>query len=633
MKIKYIRNGLLLLPVALLVGLSSCKDSYLEPKAPSLYEPETGYSDINGLYAALTAGDRNMTHEYYGDAAPIVTEMVQSDICVEGTTDKAGVQMDMDHILLPDDSNNKLDKIETTRVAWYWNQGFYGIKYANTVINRIDDITYDKEEDRNALLGSAYFQRAIRYYKLVHQFGDVPYIDWEVTEPTYNLNSYDRWSIMERMMSDLEFAYKWVPEVVDRGKASKAGCGALLMKYCMELGKWDRAIEIGKEIVANHPLVTERFTANAAKPNTNLMHDLHSVEAKLDMSNKEGLMYIISYPGLQDAERIQSMRQAVPYWNFGAIKTPDGQNGTSVNLASGETDASLDLNKTYGRGIGRLRPSNYFQYEIWTEKEKNDLRGRYNRDSWKRMEDLKYNDPMLKQKGSEWYGKNFVKPVAMTVEDTIRCWFSWPHYKVFVPDPLQTEWAGGETPWYIFRSAEVYLLMAEAYYWKDQPAQAAEMLNVVRQRAGADPLTAADIGIGAVLDERARELYYEEARHTELVRIAYTYAKTGKPCEATGHTYTLENFSGPGEEKSNIKQPGVNFWYDWVMAKNNFYRDKVTHKFATYRISVHHVLWPVPASSINANYGGTINQNKGYPGADKNIEPLKVPAEGTVGPA
>src|SRR5690625_7143771 len=71
-----------------------------------------------------------------------------------------------------------------------------------------------------------------------------------------------------------------------------------------------------------------------------------------------------------------------------------------------------------------------------------------------------------------------------------RCWFPWPHYKLFVPDPLSTEWRGGETPWYVYRSAEVYLMMAESYYWKDDLQSAADMLNVVRERAGAEPLTA-----------------------------------------------------------------------------------------------------------------------------------------------
>ena len=43
--------------------------------------------------------------------------------------------------------------------------------------------------------------------------------------------------------------------------------------------------------------------------------------------------------------------------------------------------------------------------------------------------------------------------------------------------------------------------------------EAANMMNVVRQRAGAEALAASDINIGTVLDERARELYYEENRH------------------------------------------------------------------------------------------------------------------------
>ena len=100
---------------------------------------------------------------------------------------------------------------------------------------------------------------------------------------------------------------------------------------------------------------------------------------------------------------------------------------------------------------------------------------------------------------------------------------------MFVPEKeTVTQWYGGETPWYIYRSAEVYLMLGECYYWKDQKAQAANMLNIVRARAGAEPLTAADINIGEILNERARELYYEELRHVELVRIAYTYANLVK---------------------------------------------------------------------------------------------------------
>ena len=613
----------IILPSILTLILFGCNKEWLKPKPLSFYEPSIALSDAQGMYAALTTCERNMRHEFFGDGAPILTEIMQSEIAVEGTTDKAGPQMDMDIALMPDAN---LNSENTTKVGWYWYEGYKGIKYANSVISRIDKATFKDENEKNAVLGSAYFHRAYRYFKLTHQFGDVPFIGEEISEPKYDFYTHDRWSILEKMKKDLEFAYQWVPEKVDRGRTSKAACGILLMKVCMALTDFDRAIAVGKEIAAKNPLMRNRFTPNKTKPNTNLMFDLHSVEAKLDMTNTEGLMYVVAYPEVDGSDRIQIMRNAVPFWSSGNIKTPDGKAGTSITIAANETDQTLDLNKMYGRGIGRLRSTWYFTNDIWRQdKEANDMRGIYNRDSWKKMEDLRYNHPTLKSGNNKWYAKNFVKPAAMSVEDTIRCWYSWPHYKVFVPDPLQSTWYGGETPWYIYRTAEVYLLLGECYYWKGQSSLAAEALNEVRIRADAAPLTAADINIGEILDERARELYYEENRHIELVRISYIYAKTGKPCEVFGgQIYKLDKFSGPGGTNSNVKQTGINFWYDRVVAKNNFYNKGVKHKWAEYKISVHHILWPVPSTVITTNIKGVINQNIGYPGAEKNQPPLKV---------
>lgn len=394
----------------------------------------------------------------------------------------------------------------------------------------------------------------------------------------------------------------------------------------MSLEKFDRAIEIGRELTAKHPLMTQRFTANQTKPRTNLMHDLHSIEGKLDQSNTEGIFYIASNLDIIGSDRSLVMRNSVPFWNQRI--TPDGMTGTSVNVSSIAEDVAadpeLDLNRMYGRGIGRTRPTNYYQYEIWGEKERNDLRAVFNRDSWRRTEDLKYNNPALKAAGNIYFGQSIQKHANVNILDTISGFFQWPYYKLFVREsPSRTiEWQGGETPWYIYRSAEVYLMMGECYYWKEQPAQAAEMLNVVRVRAGAAPLTAADINIGTILDERARELYYEELRHSEIVRIAYTYAKSGRRCEVFNRTYSLKNFAGPGGINSNIKEYGINFWWDWVMTKNNFYRERTVTPYATYQISVHHVLWPIPQEAIVSNTQGVTNQNIGYPGAENNVTTL-----------
>ena len=90
-----------------------------------------------------------MHDEYNGDGCAILTEMIQSDICVEGTTDKAGPQMDMDKSLLPD---MPLDNMDYTRVGWYWTHGYKAIKSANIIIARIDEGKFANEEDKSRIL-------------------------------------------------------------------------------------------------------------------------------------------------------------------------------------------------------------------------------------------------------------------------------------------------------------------------------------------------------------------------------------------------------------------------------------------------------------------------------------------------
>ena len=142
------------------------------------------------------------------------------------------------------------------------------------------------------------------------------------------------------------------------------------MKICMSLCKFDRAIEIGKEIVAKHPLMTERFSSNKEKEGTNLMFDLHSIEGKMDLSNTEGLMYVWSYPNVEGSARMQIMRNALPYWAKGAaITTPDAEEGTAIVPASEDKETYIDNDYNVGRGIASTRLTNYSQYEIWTDKE------------------------------------------------------------------------------------------------------------------------------------------------------------------------------------------------------------------------------------------------------------------------
>ena len=558
----------------------------------------------------------NARHEYYGDTPPFLNEGDFSDIAVEGTTDKAGVLMDMPAQMLP--SENMDQPGWTHTLGRYWTEAYIRIKYANTVISRIDNVVFKSDEEKNNILGKAYFHRANVYYRLVNQYGDVPLILNEITEPKLDFYSCTRESILQKCKKDLEFAAKWVYATCPIGDINKAAVNHLLTKVNLELGKFDDAVASANAVINDgiHGLMTTRFGSYKDDPTHDVIWDLHQVENKALPENKECIWLFVCSESLTEggaSEKLTVMRQAVPYWGgAGKNKTPSGQTGTTdqpLGAIVGGYPVEIDQVAKYGRGIGRLRPSPWSQYSLWDDK--NDMRHKY--PNWISMQDLVYNNPVLKGINDPYYGKHiqlYDSKGGILCTDTLRSWFNWPAYKLFVTDPTNRMPQGGYGNWYAFRLAETYLLRAEAYFWKNDLGNAAKDLNAIRTRAGCAPYTPAQINIGTILDERARELYYEEPRKTELTRIATILAKTGIPCY-NGKTYNLNNFSTD------------NFWYDRVIEKNKFYRDQVKAPFYNYKIANWIVLWPIPASAINAATLGHINQNIGYPGAETNIPPKK----------
>lgn len=605
------RKPVIYLGLSLLLGIGSCQEEWLEPKPLSFFAPENTYNQASGLWGALVACERNMRHELTGDAPPLLTEHIFSEVAVEGTTDKSGPAQDLNLMITPD---AQLNHVDYNRIGWYWYEGFKGIKYANVVISRIDDPTdYQSEAERNHILGTAYFHRALRYYRLTQQFGDVPLILDEVIEPKLDFYSTNREVILRKMKEDLEYAEEWVPEVMDRGRVPKGAVQHLLTKVNLALGLFDDAIASASRLIdgGQYALMTERFGSVANDPTRNVIWDLHRPENKALTSNRETILLVMDRQDTEgNSDGMTSMRQAIPFW-FTGINTPNGNRGTFDTPG-----IEFDQVTQYGRGIGRLRGTWYHQSMIWDDP--NDLR--HAPGNWMDMEDLVYNNPDIKGSDS-YYGKplQFRNDAGtVLVVDTIRSWFSWPHYKVYVPDPQRVQPQGGQSDWYVYRLAETYLLRAEAYVWKGDLANAAADVNTVRTRAGAAPYTPDQINIGTVLDERARELYYEEHRKTELTRMAYIFAKTGKAAY-NGKTYSQETFSED------------NFFYDRIMEKTDFYNKGVrTRHGDEYTMSPYHVLWPVPAGAINSNTKGQINQNKGYSGFENNVPPLTTLPEERV---
>ena len=599
--------------LGLMFAVSGCSD-WLDPKPLSFFTPENTFNTYEGLKTSTDMLNRDVRYfDFYptsGSSDPCsLSEYFFSEMGINGRTDASNAPVDLVRQITPSASLTG----NASQINNYWTYLYKGIKDANTIYDRAEDIEMT-EEQKGEVQALACFHRAYRYYRLVHQYGDVPFIVHEVTSPRYDFYTTKREAILRYLKEDLEKTIPHLSNDVYIGMVTQAAAYHLLTKINLALGEFEDAVESANKVIGDgvHSLMTERFGVDKDDPTKDVIWDLHQSDNKALPENKEVLYMVIDRydagTDMRSAAGLEIKRQLVPWFPAsGQITTPDGE------------QAFVDNNETknpylaiYGRGVCTLRSTWYHQNSIWTL---DDTDYRHKTGNWVHVKDLEYNNPAL-EGTSEWYEKNvqlYDDEGHILIQDTIRCWSGWPHYKSNVADQKASWWRGGWADWYIFRLAETYLLRAEAYVWLDRADLAVEDLNAVRRRAGARELTKDEVNISQILDERARELFYEEPRKCELTRIAYLFAQTGKADEK-GRTYSMDNFTTD------------NYFYNRIMDRTEFYNQGVKNSVGnSYTIAPYNVLWPISESSISTNVEGHINQTPGYVGSENNIEPLDTP--------
>lgn len=581
--------------VLLAANMISCVD--LSPEPLSFFAPENTLVDKEGLEALLVTSRKQIKWEWFGDAfnagfceTPLVYEYAWSDLSVMGAPEVKEIH-NLETQLTPT-SNMSLH-------LRYWDLGWNGIKYANILISRVPLSDIADESVKNGLLAEGYFHRAYWYYLLTNQWGDIPLIMEEITEPKLDFHSVSRMSILQQMKSDLEFAVKWLPLTVKPGCVNRAAGEHLLAKIYLSVGEFQNAVDASTRCINDYglSLMTKRFGVNSGDSKLDVINDLFQEENISSIENKEGIFIVQERYGIEGNIAPKGscrMRNFVPYWcNGSAVKTPDGKQGTTYDAG---LYAGSELVQQLGRGIAKIRPTNYGQYELWSDCG-DDLR--HNENNWYDISRLVYNRPASKGGSSKYFGQ----PVERKyVTDTMRCYFSFPTTKVLIyKDDINKGKTptGGFTDQYVFRLAETYLIRAEANHWLGRLAQATSDVNEIRRRSQAPEIPS--VTLDDILDERGRELYLEEHRKVELTRIAFLKAQLGQD------GYSLQNFS----EK--------NWYYDRVIEKNNFFREKYFYSTNPFVMKPYHVLWPIPLTAITSNTQGRINQNIGYFGAEENV--------------
>jgi len=531
------------LSLMLMLFLGACRSGLLNEKPLSSLNADVTLTSKSGFDAYLTGLSWAAREEYaMGDNTYCATEFPGTDEAGDAGSEYVTYR-NWTTYLTP----------VTPEVIADWNWAYTKmIPQANTIITyaqkpQLKDI-WTNDAEKNAVIAEARFYRAYTYNFLANLYGDVPIVDTILGTPRFDYVRDPRKDVYEFAKEDLEFASKWLPETVDKaheGHVVKAAADHLLSEVFISLGQYDSAIASASRVINSglYHLMTQRFGSEADRPG-DVFSDLFRDGNQNRSSGNFESIYVIQFEDYTEGGGgtnggNNDIRNFGPFLTH--IADPDGY--------------LMLVTDSMGRGVGRVRPSNYLLYDIWAN-DWNDMRN----SSYNMRRVFYYDNP-----ASKYFGQPVEPRTAR--EDTMRSMY--PYSRKVEGKPWEGVNTSGRTAKdkYVYRLAGTYLLRAEAYFRKGDAEDAAKDLNTVRARAHAAPIASADVSLDFILDERARELFTEEPRRRTLIRMGNLVDRVRKYGLMESSRETVQDY----------------------------------HKF-----------WPIPQQAIDANFGAKLTQNEGY---------------------
>ena len=536
--------------------LSYSCDDYLEEELVTDVSAASYYTTEKGLQDAVTA-TYSFLKPFYGQEIRFTMTVFGTDTYTNGA--------DGSHKFFNFYDTSLNASANFARDAW---QTWYrGINQANGVINRSADVDMDAEE-KNVRIAEVRFLRALYYFNVVTTYGDA-HISLEETlgiEVEANKTSQSE-IYAQAIVPDLEFAIANLPDnQSDYGRATKPAAEFLLGKV----------------------LLTRNYTSFADANDASRAETLFS-----SVINDYGFSLLPSFASLFDIANQENSEMVfvVPNSKSQVDSGIDGfgHRGHLYFLQEYDVRRGLTRDIDNGRPWKRFRPTDY-TLSLWDR----DIDTRYDA-SFKHV----------------WFANKEEPPTDATAEEVARAALAIGDTAIYIPGPQRNDlwpqsrqntkpyivitddeyserlfpslnkWIDptrpdrqkeqGQRDFILMRLADAYLLRAEARLQQNDPAGAADDINVIRTRAAvlgqeaAIQITAADVDLEFLLDERARELVGE------------------------GHR-----------------------WYDLTRTSTLIERVKQYNPQAAPNIEEYHIVRPIPQDQIDRTLGG-YPQNPGYP--------------------
>lgn len=539
--------------LALAATSVSCSD-FLEEQVKSQIAPDNTYTSSLGFEVGCTGLYSMARSEYntwgekgafmHNGACAYAVQQIATDIVFQSGAKDGSLTPYADLTMTP----------STLFIESFWNWSYSIINSANEILIYSEKNTnWNHPSDKQLYQAEARFFRAYAYRSLQYLYGDVPWVETIQQPFVLNFTRTPREEILQHMADDLKFAATHLPSNPDEvkvGKLTKWAALHLLSEVYLCQKDYENARKAASEVIDSgyYSLVKARFGAEKTKAG-DYFHDLFVENNQNRPSGNTESIWVMQFE----------------YKTTGGGSNSDDWTRRDWGPQYHSINQFFVVSAEYGgRGLGQIAP---FKWWIGTKNT--------NATSNAEGPDGIFEDSDIRN--SEY---NFKREWLSNVEATKgqRIWITdkyWQDGWLF-PAPTKFFFAHDDDPTCTgsyrdrmkFRLAETYLLLAEAYLGLDKPDEAAKVVNVVRSRAKATSVTAQQMNLDFLLDERIRELVGEESRRFTLVR-------TGKYVER-------------------------------VRKYNEHLADKVQE---------FHALWPIPKTIRDANRDIDFPQNPGYEGA------------------
>jgi len=456
-----------------------------------------------------------------------------------------------------------------------WDWSYRSINNCNSVLEKLPTVTLPAA-DKTRLSGEAKFLRGYFYFMLVTTFGDVTLTLATSTSPSTEAKRDPIALVYDQIVKDLTEAIAELPFKANPtpGRAAKGVAKHLLAKVLLTRG-WSSAAKPTDFTDAYNQaldLITNKSQYGNGSASLDLEQNFNDVFKEGNEYGKE-ILWVVDRNSDPKGSETTGFGTGNPGGKFNGSLFYQRPNYPifNTNINNGITGAPavsanpVDRDIQYGRPFGRVRPSNYTLNTAFAERANDSRYDNTFQTFWlfNRPGPISAQTPITitVTRGTNpgdpnsplttytWvkgvdtaiklWGSNTITEADRKASKSVLVLPNQYDVNMFPPmkkhddvTRLHTNDAS-DRPFIFVRFAETYLIAAEAAFKAGNSANAATMINVLRTRAAfrstnsgaqnsaaatANQVTAGQITIDFIMDERTRELFGEWMRWYDLVR-------------------------------------------------------------------------------------------------------------------